>query len=86
MRHEDLLASIHHMASAPAGSASRKSGRLDIVCISEIMIGDDVIVAIVQTAAVSFIVVPIFEDNAGQPHGRGRAADSAATRATASGS
>ena len=48
-------------ASAPAGRARRKSGRLDIVCMSEIMSGDGVSVAIVQIAAVSFIVVPIFE-------------------------
>ncbi len=48
-------------ASAPAGRASRKSGRLDIVCINDTRKGELVIVVIVQTAAVSFIVVPMFE-------------------------
>ena len=48
-------------ASAPAGSANRKSGRLDIVCISETIVAEPVSVVIVHTAAVSFIVVPMLE-------------------------
>jgi hypothetical protein len=48
-------------ASAPAGNANKNSGKLDIVCISEIIVGDPLIVVIVHTAAVSFIVVPMFE-------------------------
>ncbi len=48
-------------AIAPAGRAKRNSGRLDIACISETIVGEPVSVVIVQTAAVSFIVVPMFE-------------------------
>ncbi|GAA5116535.1 hypothetical protein GCM10023212_03340 [Luteolibacter yonseiensis] len=48
-------------ARAPAGRAKRNSGRLDIACISETIVGDPVSVVIVHTAAVSFIVVPMFE-------------------------
>jgi len=46
---------------APAGKANRNSGRLDIVCMSETIVADPVSVVIVHTAAVSFIVVPMFD-------------------------
>ena len=48
-------------ASAPAGSAKRNSGRLDIVCMSDTIAADAESVVIVHTAAVSFMVLPTFE-------------------------
>ena len=51
-------------ASAPAGSASTKKGKVVAVCMSETMSGDGASVAIVHAAAVSCIHVPTFDTTA----------------------